>query len=814
MAVQFKFRSSAKFDSVDLEGRASIRVRDLKAKIIRHNNLNICQDSDLVFSDSITGQEYTNENIQIPCGSSVIIKRVPAGSVHVDMPHFNCKEAGNPPNVETVDFDDFGVDVYPVPEATFVCSGLDADKDACSLGYEPNTGITRCLEPAVGGCQKLEASGISDAIPGSHSHGGVEQILPQTKSRPEVQEDFNLKKMGCDPVDTKHADMPSEMKCSLCNSFFKEAVMIPCCQHSFCEKCIRQMLLEKARCPKCFSTKSRIEDLLPNISLRQAMEHFQESQNLITVPDNAFCQYAPDGESGIQAKDVSCGGSIFQRESELPHSPETGMGSNNCLAESACHSPFKNDAPYHFGARNMQKFPKFSHKNNQIEGDGYGSTRVAPYGLAAFDDFQGESKPIPEEAEPVIKKKRPPWVYTAGGGKSFMESGRNRKGDRACYMCGSPDHLIRVCPVATSPRPMLHSGNAVFPGAMPGYVPPYWDGALLPHTPPFRNLYGNHGMTALDTMLIPHAPFSVHPYMHTPSMYRSIPGFGGYMGMGGVAPLPETGEDCYISRSEFLDLEGQEKRSKLSKENFRRDQSCDDDEDWGRHQYNGSARLQEHKSFVNREKSVSYSSDGSTKRSQRQDRHRNQIDDNNIHLVGLQKSSHLVVGHQDGKLYNRTEKSSSELDDMPSSSSWHSEEKHKHYHRSSRKQNERREQCDCDKHKHYHRSSRYQKERREQCGSDSSRSHHQNIIEKDDKRKGIRHNNKRHKHHSNSGSGLEHSVSSDKKLQKGSSHNFRKSEHNAKSSVDERSHDRWKMVSGSDEDSGENYRYCKQKRVK
>lgn len=115
------------------------------------------------------------------------------------------------------------------------------------------------------------------------------------------------------------------------------------------------------------------------------------------------CSIITDGESGIQAKDVSCGGSIFQRESELPHSPETGMGSNNCLAESACHSPFKNGAPYHFGARNMQKIPKFSHKNNQIDGDGYGSTRVAPYGSAALDDFQGESKPIPEEGITIYK---------------------------------------------------------------------------------------------------------------------------------------------------------------------------------------------------------------------------------------------------------------------------------------------------------------------------------------------------------------------------------------------------------------------------
>lgn len=31
--------------------------------------------------------------------------------------------------------------------------------------------------------------------------------------------------------------LPSELKCSLCNTYFKEAMMIPCCQHSFCNKC-------------------------------------------------------------------------------------------------------------------------------------------------------------------------------------------------------------------------------------------------------------------------------------------------------------------------------------------------------------------------------------------------------------------------------------------------------------------------------------------------------------------------------------------------------------------------------------------------
>ncbi|KAM1464090.1 hypothetical protein ACFXTO_043800 [Malus domestica] len=751
MAIQFKFRSSVNFDSVAIDGRASISVRDLKSKVIRHKNLNLCQDSDLLFSDAVTGQEYNDENIQIPCGSSVIIKRVPAGSVHVDLPHFNsCPNLHSKDsvddkslvaaNAETVDFDDFGVDVYPIPKETVFSFDLDPDKDDFIYDYQPNSDncITRYSEPAVRGCLKLEASGISDAIPGGHAHSGVEQIIVPTKSKPE-EDDMNVERVGsANPLDTGHANLSTELKCSLCNAYFKEAVMIPCCQHSFCEKCISQVLREKSRCPKCFSTKCRVEDLLPNVSLRQAIEHFLESQNLITAPDNDCCQYAPDGESGIQAKDVSRGNNILQREPEVPHSPETGTGSNHFFAESAFNPPFKKDV------------------------------------------------------KPAIPKQRPPWVSSEGCDKSFLETGKHRKGKRTCYMCGSTDHFIRDCPVASSPHPMLHAGNAIFPGAMPGYVPPYWNGAPSPRAMPFRNPYGNHAMTAFGANMVPPASYTIPTYM--PSMYYSFPSFGGYMRMRGVAPLPGTSKDCYLSHSESLDLHGGEKRRKVSNENLRREQShdCDDDEDHDlneRHGYDGTERLHDHRSCINREKSISYSEEGSTKGSQRQYRLHNHTDDDRLAVDGQWKSSRLVVDGRAPKQYHCTERSSSELDDVPSSSGFHEERK-----------------------KHHHRSSRKHKDRREQCGSDSSWSDHR--YTKDDNRKGIEHESKRQsqKYRSHSGSGMDQSGSSDKKLQKESSHSSRHSKHSGKSNVDGRSHDRWKMVSGSDEDCGEGYQYSRQKR--
>ena len=56
---------------------------------------------------------------------------------------------------------------------------------------------------------------------------------------------------------------------------------------------IRQELVEKTRCPKCFSNKCKVKDLLQNLSRRQEIEHFLESQMLMAGSENAFNKYVP-----------------------------------------------------------------------------------------------------------------------------------------------------------------------------------------------------------------------------------------------------------------------------------------------------------------------------------------------------------------------------------------------------------------------------------------------------------------------------------------------------------------------------------------
>lgn len=56
---------------------------------------------------------------------------------------------------------------------------------------------------------------------------------------------------------------------------------------------IRGVLSERAKCPRCFSNKFTEADLLPNLSLRKAIEHLLESQNQFSISENALRRFAP-----------------------------------------------------------------------------------------------------------------------------------------------------------------------------------------------------------------------------------------------------------------------------------------------------------------------------------------------------------------------------------------------------------------------------------------------------------------------------------------------------------------------------------------
>lgn len=70
------------------------------------------------------------------------------------------------------------------------------------------------------------------------------------------------------------AEVPAEYKCSICDKIMTDAVMITCCYTSFCDKCVRDRLLETNACPSCQS-EATVDQLCPNPAIRKAIENWQ-----------------------------------------------------------------------------------------------------------------------------------------------------------------------------------------------------------------------------------------------------------------------------------------------------------------------------------------------------------------------------------------------------------------------------------------------------------------------------------------------------------------------------------------------------------
>ena len=56
------------------------------------------------------------------------------------------------------------------------------------------------------------------------------------------------------------------LTCPICLELLHTPVMLPCCQQTFCKRCLKQALRRSSSCPLCRAS-TRIEDALPNRSV-------------------------------------------------------------------------------------------------------------------------------------------------------------------------------------------------------------------------------------------------------------------------------------------------------------------------------------------------------------------------------------------------------------------------------------------------------------------------------------------------------------------------------------------------------------------
>lgn len=552
MAVQFKFRSAVEFNSVGVEG-PFISVGDLKRKIAEHKNLSKCKDFDLLITDAQTGEEYYDESILIPTNTSVIIKRVPVArpksavvlpdvesvikaSSSKNTDKDDVLKSPLSPNADIDGFGDFGVDVYADSEPCLPETCMDESDMVGIVNKEDlDRDRQRQSQGPSSGSQMFEAGDSGRALARGHydKHSPInadptydnkiakfpEQLVNAMKS----DEMALPKKLEAFLPAVPTSELPSELRCSLCKGIFRGAVMIPCCQFSFCHECIRQVLVEKGKCPQCNSTKFKIDELLPNIALRQAIERFLESQVTISTAEDCGAKHAPDGESGIQAKAAA--------SQALSHRQGLSEVRKSILDNGE-------------GVTVYKALQSSSHKYEGI--------------TMEFQASKGRKR-----------KKSFPLSATGDGVANFMASGKLKKGGRCCYVCGSPEHLARDCPDNSGTylqHGMFHAGGPLYPGNIPAYGPnTYWHGAPMPHVRPFPSMYGpTPPPLPFETSIMPVAPYAIPPYM--PSMYSGVPIHCGFMRMGSVGPSLVAPSERPLSREEFMQLQDHERRRRFMQE--------------------------------------------------------------------------------------------------------------------------------------------------------------------------------------------------------------------------------------------------------
>ncbi|KAJ7559861.1 hypothetical protein O6H91_04G103900 [Diphasiastrum complanatum] len=82
-------------------------------------------------------------------------------------------------------------------------------------------------------------------------------------------------------------DIPPEFRCPLCRDVLKDAVLTSkCCFKSYCDRCIREQIMSKGKCI-CGATNILADDLLPNKTLREAIDRLLESTTMTTSAENA-----------------------------------------------------------------------------------------------------------------------------------------------------------------------------------------------------------------------------------------------------------------------------------------------------------------------------------------------------------------------------------------------------------------------------------------------------------------------------------------------------------------------------------------------
>ncbi|CAG9824598.1 unnamed protein product [Phaedon cochleariae] len=314
MSVHYKFKSALEYDTVTFDG-LHISVKDLKNSIIQQKRIGKSTDFDLQVTNAQTKEVYEDENALIPKNTSLLIARIP---VIPQKPKQWEGYGGD--NTLPVKLDEGG----PIAKAVDL-SSLDAPEDdkiramiymkirgANQMGTVPPT--YKCYKCHQGGhwikdCtfgQGAKSTGIPRsfmvAVDGPQVPGAMMTPYGQFAVPLVDHQAYNHKAGAPQPVPEPKPDIPEDLVCGICSDLLQDAVMIPCCGNSFCDECVRGVLLESEEheCPDCHE-----KDIFPDTLIPNSYMKIRGANQMGTVPPTYKCYKCHQG--GHWIKDCTFG---------------------------------------------------------------------------------------------------------------------------------------------------------------------------------------------------------------------------------------------------------------------------------------------------------------------------------------------------------------------------------------------------------------------------------------------------------------------------------------------------------------------------
>ncbi|KAK3276075.1 hypothetical protein CYMTET_15830 [Cymbomonas tetramitiformis] len=327
--VYYRFKSANNYDSITFDG-VLLSVGDLKRSIIEKVGLKNC---DLIIANAQTEEEFLDEGFRIPKNSSVTIKRVPmvrprtvatepvplmSVSRYVDadpeeernsthkvltataseMQTVEGKTSGSSLSAEDALAEEDRriedlinkTDMAHQKEIREYSYGKGGKGKGKGFGRGRSTGVPhagyickRCHKPGHF-VQECPTNGdpVFDISKKCHAPGiPVSYIAPDPNGRILMGDGQtgvmqpSAKGFGTYPSNVNTTQIPDHLKCSLCSSLYRDAVLIMCCQKTYCDGCARTKLIAEGRCPSCGKENCNADSLLPNKDVRDIIKAFK-----------------------------------------------------------------------------------------------------------------------------------------------------------------------------------------------------------------------------------------------------------------------------------------------------------------------------------------------------------------------------------------------------------------------------------------------------------------------------------------------------------------------------------------------------------